>query len=415
MSSDCLFSFDSPNSQKVSIGSVSFSINTVYIASMKLLFNKVSLYPTAEDKENLTTALNTVDTLIATNAVPTYSKSNECITYFINKFLVPECEFYSSENFQVLHTRLSDLISDVEIWMQQNSERLRKKDEAYATEIQAMPSETQKLLEKIRVFTNSGRDALLPDEHEYFRRIDHIFNCANDTWLYQIILNDEVADFFFLRYMNGSHLNAKFIIQCIEHNNYTLANKLVDLLIRTSSYPDYAPKGGNMWEHSARLTIMRVLEEYYPSDSRWKEEHTIENREFAVTLAERLYPYLTVDSQKELLGPLTMADPRKKYQQQYIDTLLDDVAHYAQIRKPRGWGSARVVNRISDEITHCFSILEKINKVDIIVSVLRMLRVPGAALSPINYGRWLYEFCRERVSPETYDSIVRELNSYINE
>ena len=58
--------------------------------------------------------------------------------------------------------------------------------------------------------------------------------------------------------------------------------------------------------------------------------------------------------------------------------------------------------------------LEKINKVDIIVSVLRMLRVPGAALSPINYGRWLYEFCRERVSPETYDSIVRELNSSIS-
>lgn len=409
MSSDFLFSFDSPNSQKITIGPVSFSINTVYISSMKFLFNKVSLYPTVEDRENLTTALDIVDTLIATNQVPTYSKSNECITYFVNKFLVTECEFYSAPNFQFLHTRLSDLISDVELWMQQNSEKIRKKDEAFAIELEGMPSEAQKLLEKIRTITTSGRDTLLPDEHEYFQKIDRIFRCANDAWLYQIILNDEVADFFFLHYMNGSHLNTKFIIQCIEHENYTRANKLVDLLIKTSSHPDYAPKGGNVWEHSARVIIIRVLEEYYPSDSRWKEEHSIENREFAVTLAERLYPYLTVDSQKELLGPLTMADPRKKHQQQYIDTLLDDVAHYAQIRKPRGWGSARVVNRISDEISHCFSILEKINRIDIIVSVLRMLRAPGAALSPINYSRWLYEFCRKSVTPETYDSIVREL------
>lgn len=409
MSSDFLFSFDSPNSQRYTLGPVSFSINTVYIASMKLLFNQASLYPTIEDKENLTTALDIVDTLVATNKVPTYSESNECITYFINKFLVPESEFYSPENFQVLHTRLRDLISDVELWIQQNSEKLRKKDEAIANELQAMPSESQKLLEKIRAFISSGRDSLSPDEHEYFRKIDRIFKRANDTWLYQIILNDEVSDFFFLHYMNGSHLNSKFIIQCIEHENYTRANKLIDLLIKTSTFPDYAPKGGNMWEHSARLTIIRVLEEYYPSDSTWKEEHSIENREFAVTLAERLYPYLTVDSQKELLGPLTMADPQKRYQQQYIDTLLDDVVHYAQIKKPRGWGSARVVNRISDEIIHCFSILEKINRIDIILSVLRMLRAPGAALSPINYSRWLYEFCRESVSPETYDSIVREL------
>ena len=165
----------------------------------------------------------------------------------------------------------------------------------------------------------------------------------------------------------------------------------------------------NSWtadkREAARQTALQHETPERDSDGKFKKKDSV---------AERLYPYLTVDSQKELLGPLTMADPRKKYQQQYIDTLLDDVAHYAQIRKPRGWGSARVVNRISDEIIHCFSILEKINKVDIIVSVLRMLRVPGAALSPINYGRWLYEFCRERVSPETYDSIVRELNSSIS-
>ena len=77
MSSDFLFSFDSPNSQRYTLGPVSFSINTVYIASMKLLFNQASLYPTVEDKENLTTALDIVDTLVATNKVPTYSESNE--------------------------------------------------------------------------------------------------------------------------------------------------------------------------------------------------------------------------------------------------------------------------------------------------------------------------------------------------
>lgn len=151
---------------------------------MKLLFNQASLYPTIEDKENLTTALDIVDTLVATNKVPTYSESNECITYFINKFLVPESEFYSPENFQVLHTRLRDLISDVELWIQQNSEKLRKKDEAIANELQAMPSESQKLLEKIRAFISSGRDSLSPDEHEYFRKIDRIFKRANDTWLF---------------------------------------------------------------------------------------------------------------------------------------------------------------------------------------------------------------------------------------
>lgn len=409
MSTEAMFSFDSPKSYNVSIGSSSFAINVEYIASMKFLFDKPSLYPVTEDKENVVIALNLVDSLIGTELTPNTVEYNEYIRFFYNKFLVPDSEFYSKENLQFLHTRLNSMLDDIDLWMRQNIEKQRRIDEATTAELQLIPLEAEKLIQRIQHFSASGRDMLLSEEQEYFGKIDRIFKRVGDTWLYQIILNDTVARFYFLQYMTCDHLKTKFIVQCIENGNYERANFLIDLLIETSNYSDYNPKTRNKWEHYARLTILYVLKEYYSSDSQWEKTHSADNREFAVSLAERLLPFLSKETQKEVLGPLTMADPLQRFKQRYIDNLLNDVEHYAQIRRPRGWAGAPVVNRISAEIIDCFAILEKINRIDVIVSVLEMLREPGAALTPINYARWYYEFCREGVSPETYDIIVDKL------
>lgn len=409
MSTEAMFSFDSPKSYHISIGPSSFSINLEYIASMKFLFGKASLYPIAEDKENIATALAVVDSLISIENTPDVSEKNEYIKYFCDKFLAPQSEFYSKDNFQILHTRLNSLLDDIELWMQQNIEKQRRIDEVTTAELQLIPSEEEKLIRHIHSFTASGREAFLPEEENYFSKIDRIFKKTGNLWLYQIIQNDTVARFYFLQYMSCDHLKTKFIVQCIENENYDRANKLIDLLIETSSYSDYSPKTENKWENYARLTILYVLKEYYPSDSQWNTSCSDKNRRFAVSLAERLLPFLAKDTQKELLGPLTMADPLQRYKQQYIDNLLNDVEHYAQIRRPRGWASAPVVNRISAEIIECFIILESIDRLDVIIDVLKMLRKAGAALTPINYGRWYYEFCREGVSPETYEIIVDRL------
>lgn len=107
-----------------------------------------------------------------------------------------------------------------------------------------------------------------------------------------------------------------------------------------------------------------------------------------------------------MLGYLALTAPYRKYVVEYVDTLLDDVEHYAQIRRPRGWGNQ--VNRISSEIIESFSILEALGKESVIVRILHILKAAGPALEPINYDRWI-EMCEDRVSEHTFKLIKNDL------
>ena len=146
-----------------------------------------------------------------------------------------------------------------------------------------------------------------------------------------------------------------------------------------------------------------------PRNSQNIESYSAEIRSYVVYLAERLMPYLLPDSRKELFGLLCMVDPTKKYEAIYVNTLIYDVSHYSHIRRPRGWASAKVVNRISSEIIHAFEYLDEMGKIREIIIILQKLKDAGFGLEPINYPRWL-EICKSKVSDKTFDYICSVLN-----
>lgn len=387
----------------------SFSINTEYIAKIKFLFNKASIYPTEDDKKIISDALSMTTLLLEKNIPPLIKGQSEELVYYANNFLAPQSDYYSTENIQYLHSVLVALKKDVKLWLKQNAEKHRNKNESINTEIKLMDQEENNLREKIRRYISIDSDSIAPEDDRYFSQVGKSFRYTYDTWLYRIALDDEIAEFYLLHNMRASGIKANFIIQCIENKNYNRAIELIDLIIKTSAYEDYSPKYSNKWELTALNIIREVLYEYSPRNSKFKNDYTEEKRIFVVELAEQLMPYLTVDSQKCVLGHLSLVDPEHRYEQRYITTLVDDVEHYAQIKRPRGWGSARVINRISSEIISCFSILEELGRIDVMVKVLSKLKSAGSALTPINYSRWLNEFCKENVSSETFKCVKNEL------
>lgn len=409
MLEDALFSFDSAKSIKFSFGIGSVSINANYMAKMKFLFNEASVYPSQTTKETVQAALTLVREML-TSKNSASSINDAALQYFTATFLNPDGEYYSKENLVYLESSLTDLAEDIDLWLDQIAAKEAKKRMAIAEEINLMAIETDDIQQAAHEFLAQNRLETTLEETRYFINAGKsLRHCYND-WLYQIIQDDAIADVFFLHIKDAATIKGKFIIQCIEHGDSKRAGELVDRMVATSTYPDYAQKWGYPWESSSLYTMKNVLEYYFPDTESKENHHPTENITVAVSLAERIMRYLSEHRKKEMLGYLALTAPHRKYVIEYVDTLIDDVEHYAQIRRPRGWGNQ--VNRISSEIIESFSILEALGKESVIVRILHMLKAAGPALEPINYDRWI-EMCEDRVSERTFKLIKNDL-AYLN-
>ena len=405
MLEDALFSFDSPKSIKFSFGIGSVSINANYMAKMKFFFDEASIYPSQTTKETVQTALALVRDIRTTKSSVS-SVNNAALQYFTTTFLNPTGDYFSKENLAYLESSLTELVEDIDLWLDQIAAKEAKKQMAIAEEINLMAIETDDIQQAAQEFLSQNRMEPTLEETRYFINAGKSLRHCYDDWLYQIIQDDSIADVFYLHIRDAATIKGKFIIQCIEHGDSKRAGELVDRMVATSAYPDYAQKWGYPWESSSLYTMKNVLEYYFPDIESKQSNHPAEHIAVAVSLSERIMRYLSEHRKKEMLGYLALTAPHRKYVIEYVDTLIDDVEHYAQIRRPRGWGNQ--VNRISAEIIESFSILEALDKVAVIVRILHMLKTAGPALEPINYARWI-EMCEERVSERAFKLIKNDL------
>lgn len=409
MLEDALFSFDSPKSIKFSFGFGSVSINANYMAKMKFLFNEASIYPSQATKETVMAALSLVREKLASKT-SINNINNAALQYFAATFLSPDGEYYSKDNLVYLESSLTELAEDIDLWLDQIAAKEAKKRMAIAEEINLMAIETDDIQQAAKEFLSQKRMEPTLEETRYFINAGKSLRHCYDDWLYQIIQDDSIADVFYLHIRDAATIKGKFIIQCIEHGDSKRASELVDRMVATSAYPDYAQKWGYPWENSSLYTMKNVLEYYFPDAESKQNNHPAEHIAVAVSLSERIMQHLSKHTKKEMLGYLALTAPYRKYVIEYVDTLIDDVEHYAQVRRPRGWGNQ--VYRISSEIIESFSILEALGKESVIVRILRMLQSAGPALEPINYDRWI-EMCEDRVSERTFKLIKNDL-AYLN-
>ena len=404
MSTNNLFSFESPDSIQFSFSFGSFSINAKYMAKMKFFFNDSSIYPTKNTKRIVKHALRMVNNLL-TGQVQSELENDPQLYYFAETFLDSKSQYYSNENFLYLKKSLHELIKDIDLWLEQNAAKERQKKAAIDKEIKSIIAEEEYLKKRIREIVHSCKRDLSHDEIRYFMNIGDGLKYTYGDWLYHLIQDNEVADFYFLYNKDATELKSKFIIQCIENGNFQLALDLINRICKSTSFENTS-RIGYTWEKSAVFTITDVLSEYARESLESMQVRPDETRRVVIDLAEHLLPELSEASQKELLGYFAAVELKGPYTEKYLAALSDDVDHYAQIPRPRGWG--KETERITSEIVHSFSILEDLGRVDTIISILSKLKAAGSKLKPIDFNSWL-DMCKNRVSDQTYMAIRKAL------
>ena len=102
----------------------------------------------------------------------------------------------------------------------------------------------------------------------------------------------EIADVFFL-HSKYSELKSKSLIECINRENYVLAEGLINRMKRVSKYKDYNTSEYDDWMHSNLDTMINVIF-YYPLEEYMTWENvpvTVEARTYAIKLCETMLPY----------------------------------------------------------------------------------------------------------------------------
>lgn len=240
------------------------------------------------------------------------------------------------------------------------------------------------------------------------------FGMPNDL-LYKMICHAEIADVYFL-HSKYSELKSKSLIECINRENYILADELIDRMKRISKYNDYNMSEIDDWMHSNLNTMMGVIL-HYPLEEymNWNNEPvTAAARNYAIKLSESMLPYLDKSSQKELYSGLMFADntPKlvsvdstPKYLSLYLEDLFFVVKNYARNpRRKSGFGSSMSINDTTLKIKKSFSYLIRMNRTKEIKQILDIIKAAGDNLKPINYKMFVNAI-RHQFGEEIYEQI----------
>lgn len=73
----------------------------------------------------------------------------------------------------------------------------------------------------------------------------------------------------------------------------------------------------------------------------------------------------------------------------YIKQLLEDLEIYTTYPKPRGKGGVQNVKRMSEEFRQCFGKLTKMNKLDIVLTIMSKFADVKDVMKPIRFETWI--------------------------
>lgn len=278
---------------------------------------------------------------------------------------------------------------------------------------QLTEEEKNEIIESAKTFLLSKTKEIPQNTSLAFMKMEQIsdnefciaYNAPNHL-LYEMIKHSEISDLFFLHSKNYS-LKANCIKECIDREDYQLARKLFAKLVRTSKYRDYVTDSFEDWEKCNLHTMQQVIDNY-PLDEYaipYVDSVSVNARANAFELAEKMLDYLTEKSKKQLYSHLMFADVHKKYVYTYINDLMFTVQNYAQKPRKKGFSDT---NYATSTILMSFINLKRLKRIDVIESIMRILKNAGEDLKPLNYKRFL-DSLQKHLDQETYMRICQEL------
>ncbi|MCD7956578.1 MAG: hypothetical protein LUG93_12720 [Lachnospiraceae bacterium] len=237
-----------------------------------------------------------------------------------------------------------------------------------------------------------------------FKELYHDAYGMNGMFTYELAMNEKIAAIICKKFWRIYDIKKDMIFQCILHQNYNRAVELIDLLIETEKYPNFANMEvngkwiGYSWEHELKVTVLSLIRETEYGMTRGmsqKEQNYSEIVESCIYLSHRVMPHLTDSSAKEIKAALCKIEASEVKEEAYITELLADVKIFITFPKPRGYGGAQNFNRISSEIRESFDILSKKDRIDVIVQIINMLYEVRDKLKHITFSMWMSQaaFC----------------------
>lgn len=361
----------------IGINGHNITINLDVMAKAKVLFNMAIVVP----DENLLNIAENAHLLISLVRqgeelhLSTETKSE--LLYFAQHWLYNEKDYVTSNHLDLLEIEIASLIEDTNNYLAEKYLAQIKKEENRKIECNRLREEKKSIVEKAKELLNLDVKEMPQDYYLLFKKIDEVprIEEMKTDWLYDLIVDESIANVVFLRAKRFGQLKAKFIVSAINKGDYLHAEKLIDLLIMTVSYKDFCQN--NSWERDFVLSIKYFLEAFCLdnySPRKLNKEVSDNTKRQCVILAEKAMKYLSSETQKELLGELAILDNTKEYEKRYIENLLLDVVNYHKKPRPKGWGNPKVTNRIQLEMNQAMRYLPLLKRFDALLEILTIMK-----------------------------------------
>lgn len=210
----------------------------------------------------------------------------------------------------------------------------------------------------------------------------HLQKVSLGQMLYDVICDDEVADFYFLRCQGDFSRKAEFIIQCLKHDDFDRAEQLVERIVKTTTYPDFYDVTdstgrwrGYSWERDATNIMAGVLREVNSAlNCSYNPPPSLAEIYEVKKLVMMVFPYLKKSARQSIRSEFAMlyyddANARRKY----MDALFEDLKYYTGNLHSCKNSDVGDINSISEELLGAFGVLDKMREPDALAKMLTIL------------------------------------------
>lgn len=223
----------------------------------------------------------------------------------------------------------------------------------------------------------------------------------------------EILSFLFLHDAHSSYIKKYIILGALLDNNFPAALKCVDYLIKTATYPNFSDS--NSWASEMTTTLCDILQSVYQRNTTEPDKPYPESVTLTVIqIVEKCLPYLGDDDANEVKGNLVCLKPTDDKKDEFIGQLLQDVEKYTVQKKPKEY--SKQLNNTMIKIKRGIGVLSKLNRIDIVAQVLRMITA-DKNFSINSYESWLTQLwpLSNKQLYELYYMIPDVYASYIEE
>lgn len=117
---------------------------------------------------------------------------------------------------------------------------------------------------------------------------------------YAYAIDDEISGFYFLHTLGEAYEKSQMIVSCIRKRKTNQANKLIDLLIQTTKYPDFSIRG--RWGHELKRVALLIIDDLANNTKISPNKNLkYEQAQIANQLIEKIMPHLVDDEDRKLV------------------------------------------------------------------------------------------------------------------